>query len=133
MKAFRLAGLVAFVLGVAACSGSSTGDDDDGATTPPASPTPTVTPLFETHILPIITASCGGSNNACHSRVAYGASSANDCRGWLTLEDTIETVGEVVRLVKKGEPGGPPGMAVLFRTLDPAARATIDAYVITRA
>lgn len=75
----------------AACSSGGSGasdddDDDDGATTP----TPAGTPSFATDIVPILEASCGTLNNACHSRVAYGANSSTvggACRGWLSLEN----------------------------------------------
>ncbi|MEJ7728567.1 MAG: hypothetical protein WKG00_05080, partial [Polyangiaceae bacterium] len=44
-------------------------------------------PIFETDIVPLLQKSCGAGDNACHARVAYGASKNADCRGWLTLED----------------------------------------------
>ena len=46
------------------------------------------TPVFETDIIPILNASCGANDNACHSRVAYAADVNAECRGWLALEDT---------------------------------------------
>ena len=42
---------------------------------------------FEDDIKPILVASCGGTVDACHSRVAYGANVEFDCRGWVSLED----------------------------------------------
>lgn len=45
------------------------------------------TPVFETDIIPILNASCGAGDNACHSRVAYAADANANCRGWLALED----------------------------------------------
>lgn len=45
------------------------------------------TPVFETDIVPMLNASCGAGDNACHSRVAYAADVNANCRGWLALED----------------------------------------------
>lgn len=73
------------LLAVVGCTGSSSGDDDDTGTSP--TPDPSVTPTFINDIIPIINSQCGTSDNLCHSRVAYGASSAQDCRGWLSLEN----------------------------------------------
>lgn len=72
------------VVFVSACSGSG---GDGGASSPTPTPTAVANPVFETDILPILNQSCGTTDNACHSRVAYGASSAENCRGWLSLED----------------------------------------------
>ncbi len=82
---------LALVLMIAAAAGCAGGGSDDGASSPTPTPTPTAVanPLFETDIVPILNSSCGTSNNSCHSRVAYGASSAEDCRGWLSLEDAM--------------------------------------------
>ena len=85
--------LLVLSLVAAACSSGGSGasdDDDDAATTPTGTATPAGTPSFATHIIPILEASCGAANNACHSRVAYGANSSTvggACRGWLSLEN----------------------------------------------
>lgn len=80
--------LLAIPLVIAACSsGGSASDSDDDDGTPTPSPTPVGTPRFATDIVPIFEQSCGTLNNACHSRVAYAASPAEDCRGWLALEN----------------------------------------------
>ena len=42
---------------------------------------------FQAQIVPILNRSCGTGVNGCHARDAYGASSTQDCRGWLTLEN----------------------------------------------
>lgn len=78
---------LALVLTITAAAGCSGGGSDDGASSPTPTPTAVANPLFETDIVPILNASCGTSNNSCHSRVAYGAQSASDCRGWLSMED----------------------------------------------
>lgn len=44
----------------------------------------------------------------------------------------VRVQGEVVRIVARGDPSGPAGMAVLFREVDPAVRARIDAWVLSR-
>lgn len=42
---------------------------------------------FQQHIVPIFNSSCGAGDNNCHSRIAYGPTSAGGCRGWLALEN----------------------------------------------
>lgn len=42
---------------------------------------------FSTHIKPIFVQSCGSGNNSCHSKMAYGPTSAGGCLGWLALSD----------------------------------------------
>jgi len=44
----------------------------------------------------------------------------------------IEAFGEVVRVVRKGSPSLPAGMAVLFKTIDAKSRATLDAFLIAQ-
>lgn len=90
MKTTRWVLVSVLVILAAACTsggGSSSDDDDDDDAATTSTPTPVGTPLFSTDIIPIFEASCGMLNNACHSRVAYAASSAEDCRGWLSLEN----------------------------------------------
>lgn len=79
--------LLGTLIAFAGCNGggSSSSDDDDATT---GTPTPAGTPSFAEHIVPILEASCGTLNNSCHTRVAYAAASAEDCRGWLALEDS---------------------------------------------
>lgn len=43
---------------------------------------------FADNIVPLFERSCGTGNAGCHIRDAYAATSAQDCRGWLTLENT---------------------------------------------
>lgn len=53
-----------------------------------AEPDPDATRVnFQAEIVPIINRSCGTGVLGCHGRDAYGASSTQDCRGWLTLEN----------------------------------------------
>ncbi len=42
---------------------------------------------FQQHIVPIFNSSCGAGDNNCHSRIAYGPTTAGGCRGWLSLEN----------------------------------------------
>jgi hypothetical protein len=42
---------------------------------------------FQADIVPILAQSCGSGDNGCHSRVAYLGDRAQDCRGWLALEN----------------------------------------------
>lgn len=44
-------------------------------------------PTFAGDIVPLFQRSCGAANSSCHVKEAYGAASAQDCRGWLTLEN----------------------------------------------
>ena len=46
-------------------------------------------------------------------------------------ERIIHAYGEVVRVVKRGGKAA-PGMAIGFREIDPASRASLDAFLITR-
>lgn len=46
-------------------------------------------------------------------------------------ERVIHATGEVVRVVKRGARGA-PGMAVSFKDLDDASRASLDAFLIAR-
>lgn len=65
-------------------------------------------PRFESDIVPIFEKTCGANDNACHSRVAYAATIASDCRGWLALED--EPLGSQVFADLPGGGGaGPTG------------------------
>ncbi|HEY0133054.1 MAG TPA: hypothetical protein VGB85_03215 [Nannocystis sp.] len=76
-------------------------------------------PVFETDIIPILNASCGANDNACHSRAAYAADSKADCRGWLALEN--ESLGSVYYAgPTEGQPTGCSDMELYMRltTLD---------------
>lgn len=96
-------------------SGASDDDDDDAGTT---TPTPEGTPSFAVHIVPILEASCGTANNACHTRVAYGANSADDCRGWVALENT--QLGAVFYSgADQGNPTGCPDRSLFDRLTAP--------------
>ena len=44
---------------------------------------------------------------------------------------SIKAFGEVVRIVRKGT-RATPGMAVLFKTIDPASKASLDAFLIAQ-
>ncbi len=46
-------------------------------------------------------------------------------------ERPLQVWGEVVRISHRGE-NGAPGMAVVFTQMDPAVRASLDAFVIAR-
>jgi len=80
--------LLATFAGCNGGSGTADDDDDDGTATPTPTATPEGTPSFALHIVPILEQSCGTTNNACHTRVAYGAQVADSCRGWIALENT---------------------------------------------
>lgn len=70
------------------CSGGDGGD-------PTPTPTPTAAPFrFETHVVPLFYAQCGAADAGCHSRAMFVADSANNCQGYLALEDTA--LGSVV-------------------------------------
>ncbi len=84
----------------AGCSGS--GDDDDTG-----SPTPVTTPSFAADVIPILDAQCGSLDVSCHARDAYAASSSNDCRGWLSLENA--SIGsQIYAGATAGDPTGCP-------------------------
>jgi len=59
---------------------------DAGSNAADAAAPPAVS--FQRDIVPIFMTSCGSADNACHSRVAYLGNSDQDCRGWLSLENT---------------------------------------------
>ncbi len=84
----RRAGLF-FLLAVLVWVGCN-GDDDDVASTA----TPTPSPLFETHVVPILYSQCGADSAACHSRVTFVADSSAGCVGFLALENS--SLGSVV-------------------------------------
>lgn len=42
---------------------------------------------FQTHIVPVFVQSCGSGSNSCHSKMAYGPTTAGGCRGWLALSN----------------------------------------------
>ena len=93
--------VLGFVVAACAADPGSSGDDDDDGTTPAG------TPQFAADIVPIFEASCGATNNTCHSRVAYAANAAEDCRGWLSLEDAA--IGsEIYDGPNTGDPTGCP-------------------------
>jgi hypothetical protein len=78
--------------------GDGTDDDGPGGTTAGTGPDPdddssaeTVAevPDFQRDIVPILLASCGGGNPACHARNAYFPTADQDCRGWVSFEDVL--------------------------------------------
>lgn len=71
-------------------------------------------PTFESDIVPIIETSCGAGDNACHSRVAYGANVNEDCRGWLSLEN-VPLGSEFYAGPDEGQPTGCPDMPLYER------------------
>ncbi len=84
----RFLAALAMVATIAACSTGGGGSvaDDDAADDDDDGP-----PRFQADIVPIFESSCGTGDNACHSRVAYGANPSTvggACRGWLALENT---------------------------------------------
>lgn len=91
--------------------GSQTCNDNGefGACGNCAAPDPDPTKVnFQAQIVPIIDRSCGTNGvTGCHARDAYGASSTQDCRGWLTLEN--ESLGsKFYSGPKKGQATGCP-------------------------
>lgn len=121
---FASAVLLAAAALAAGCAGGGA-DEPAGSPTPTPSPSPTAPPdpRFETDIVPILNASCGTANNACHSRVAYGANSTEDCRGWLSLEDAA--IGaEFYAGANAGDPTGCADQPLYERlTVTPLANA----------
>ena len=105
MKKTSLFLLVLVAIAAACSSETGGGDDDDAATSP--TPDPNVTPLFASDVIPVFESSCGTGNNACHSRVAYAANQNEDCRGWLSLENT----GLGAEFYDGGQQGNPTGCA----------------------
>lgn len=103
--------VISLVVGACTSGGSgSDDDDDDAASTPSGTATPAGTPSFATDIIPIFEQSCGTLNNACHSRVAYGANSSTiggACRGWLSLENA-SLGAEFYGGANDGDPTGCP-------------------------
>ena len=105
-------------------TGNPSGDPSGPTTTTMTSSSETDTgcggaPLFETDIVPILNASCGAGDNACHSRVAYAADANANCRGWLALED--EPLGSLYYAgPMEGQPTGCSDMELYMRltTLD---------------
>jgi hypothetical protein len=75
------------------------------------------TPLFETDIVPIFNKSCGAGDNACHSEVAYAATSSDGCRGWLALKD--EPLGsQIYGGPMDGQPTGCPDRPLYERLIE---------------
>jgi hypothetical protein len=73
-------------------------------------------PVFEDDIVPIFTASCGAGNNACHSEVAYAATSNQGCRGWLSLKNAA--IGsQIYGGTDDGKPTGCPDTPLYERLL----------------
>jgi len=112
-------------------TGNPTGNPSGDPSGDPSGPTTTMTsssetdtgcggaPVFETDIIPILKASCGAGDNACHSRVAYSADVKANCRGWLALED--ESLGSLYYAgPMEGQPTGCSDMELYMRltTLD---------------
>ncbi len=112
-------------------TGATTGDPSGDPSGDPGGPTTTMTssaetgtgcagaPVFETDIIPILNASCGAGDNACHSRAAYAADAKANCRGWLALEDV--PLGSVYYAgPTEGQPTGCSDMELYMRltTLD---------------
>ncbi len=105
-------------------TGNPSGDSSGPTTTTVTSSSETDTgcggaPVFETDIVPILNASCGAGDNACHSRVAYSADVNANCRGWLALED--EPLGSLYYAgPMAGQPTGCSDMELYMRltTLD---------------
>jgi hypothetical protein len=72
--------------------------------------------VFETDIVPILNASCGAGDNACHSRVAYSADAKSECRGWLALED-VPLGAEYYAGPMEGQPTGCSDMDLYTRLI----------------
>lgn len=71
-------------------------------------------PMFETDIIPILESSCGASDKDCHRREAYGASVADDCRGWSSFENAA--LGDVYYGgTAQGQSTGCPAMGLYDR------------------
>lgn len=65
---------------------------DGGPTSGPAdtgSETAAEVPDFQLDIVPILQSTCGGANSLCHARNAYFPTVDQDCRGWVSFEDTL--------------------------------------------
>lgn len=85
---------------------------------------------FKAEIIPIFERSCGSGSSACHARNQYNASSAMDCRGWLSLENA--SIGSVFYAGNMaGQPTGCPDMPLHDRLMqiDPWECAVGSSYV----
>mgnify|MGYP000272894569 CR=1 FL=1 len=108
-------------------TGTATGTTDSPTTNGPTSATLTSStdtdapcggaPVFETDIVPILAASCGAGDNACHSRVAYAAAVDSECRGWLALED-VPLGAEYYAGPMEGQPTGCPDIDLYTRLIE---------------
>lgn len=107
--------------GASATSGStSNGSTSNGSTSTGSTSSggtgggPVATPFFETDIVPIFTKSCGAGDTGCHHEVAYAATKAQDCRGWLALKD-IPLGSQIYGGPMDGTPTGCPDLPLYER------------------
>jgi hypothetical protein len=92
-------------------SAAETEGDDDSA-----SESGSAEVSFENDIKPILLVSCGGTADACHSRVAYAAVADSGCRGWFSFEDA-PLGSEIYAGPTAGQPTGCPDMPLYDRLL----------------
>jgi hypothetical protein len=92
--------------GTAADSGSADGGPASGPGDSGAETSAEV-PDFQRDIVPILEASCGGTNSLCHARNAYFPTVDQGCRGWVSFEDAL--LGSSFDDLDPGTNGPPEG------------------------
>ena len=95
---------------------TSTGSTSSGGT----GGAPVAMPFFETDIVPIFTKSCGAGDTGCHHEVAYAATKAQDCRGWLALKD-MPLGSQIYGGPMDGTPTGCPDLPLYERLIQLSA------------
>lgn len=98
-------------------SGSSGAETDTGAESGTGEPSCDALPTFERDIVPILQTSCGGMDSSCHDRTAYAATFDQECRGWLSLEDS-PLGAEIYAGATKGDSTGCPDIPLYERLLE---------------
>jgi hypothetical protein len=100
---------------------TSTGSTSTGsASTGGTGGAPAAMPFFETDIVPIFTKSCGAGDTGCHHEVAYAATKAQDCRGWLALKD-MPLGSQIYGGPMDGTPTGCPDLPLYERLIQLSA------------
>ena len=107
--------------GSASTESASTGSASTGsASTGGSGGAPVAMPFFETDIVPIFTKSCGAGDTGCHHEVAYAATKAQDCRGWLSLKD-MPLGSQIYGGPMDGTPTGCPDVPLYERLIQLSA------------
>lgn len=98
-------------------SGTSGAETGTGAESDTGEPSCDALPTFERDIVPILQTSCGGMDSSCHDRSAYAATFDQECRGWLSLEDS-PLGSEIYGGATKGDSTGCPDIPLYERLLE---------------